>query len=414
MADNTTANQINRNYLGVAGIFDKRRIYDMSDEMIYMDRAIVKFWNMLSRNMTKMKVTDPEPRMLEFTPKSIVFTFGAGASDPSTTGTTFTIANTYAQQLQAGDQLKVVPKTITGALATAIEQVRVVEVGSAGATNTDVTVVRNGGKGGTGIAITAADFDIIWVGDAVKDGGAGGYPIGKEAGYFENYIQTFTKKVGETRMEKNTKTYGKSHFSLGKKSQQERELLIESINWMFYTGKKDAFWEDGAKIRLSGGVASDAATAAVSLAGKMGIPEFLSTMESDFFDVGNKRRHKILYCGGGLAEDIDAMGWSESMYQMNPNMSKFYGFDIKDIVGRAGRLSIVKEDSFRSTGFYNAGVVIDPDYVAYMFMDDLTIDKNPIQNQAKWNREEWILFGDFGLFYAFGAAHKLVHSPSAP
>jgi hypothetical protein len=414
VADNTTSNQINRGYLGVAGIFDKRRIYDMSDEMIFMDRAIIKFWNMLSRNMTKMKVGDPEPRMLEFTPKSNVFTLYAGTSDPGTTGTTFSIANTYAAQLQADDLLKVVPKTITGALSSAVESVRVDDVGSAGANYTDVTVVRNGGKGGTGINVTVAGYDLIWIGNAHEDGAAGGYPIAKDAGYFENYIQTFSKKVGETRMEKNTKTYGKKHFTLGAKSVQERELLLEEINFTFYTGKQDAYWKDGSKLRMTGGVASDSGVSAVSLASKMGIPEFLSVMESDIFDVGRKKRHKVLYCGGGLAEDIDAMGWSESMYQMNPKMSEFYGFDIKDIRGRAGRLSIVHEESFRSTGFYNAGVVIDPDYVAYMMMDDLQIDKNIIQQQAKWNREEWILFGDLGLFFAFAGAHKLVHSPSAP
>lgn len=414
MADNVTSNQINRGYKGVAGIFDKRRMFDMSDEMIFIDRAIVKFWNMLSRNMTKMKVTDPEPRMLEFTPESNVFVLYAGTSDPGTTGTTFSIGNTYAQQLQAGDLVKVVPKTITSALSAVVESVKVDSVGSAGANYTDVTVVRNGGKGGTGINVTVTGYDLIWQGDAVEDGGAGGFPVGKEAGYFDNYIQTFHKKVGETRIEKNTKTYGKQHFSLGKKSQMKRELLLESINWTLYTGKQDAYWKNGAKVRMTGGIASDSGVTAVDLTGKMGIPEFLGVMESDFFDVGNKRRHKILYCGGGLAEKVDAMGWSESMYQKEPDLSAFYGFDIKTIDGRPGKLSVVKEDSFRGTGFYNAGVVIDWDYVAYMFMDDLSIDKTIVQSQAKWNREEWVLFGDLGLFFAFATAHKLVHSATSP
>lgn len=414
MADNTTANQINRGYAGVSGIFTTRRQYDLSDKMIFMDRAIVKFWNMLSRNMTKLKVSDPEPRMLEFTPKSNVFGFASGASDPGTTGTTFSIANAYAQQLQAGDMIKVVPSTITGALSSTSETVRVSSVADAGASNTDVTVIRNGGDGGTGINIVAANYDLIWVGDSVKDGGAGGIPIGKEGNYFENYIQTFTKKVGETRIEKLTNTYGKNNFSLAAKSQQERELIMESINFAFLLGTQNRFWEDGATVRETGGILSDSSVTAVTLASKMGIPEFLGVMESDFFDVGNKKRVKTLICGGGLAEDIDAMGWSESMYQTDPDLSRLYGFEIKTIRGRAGKLNIVKEDSFRGTGLYNAGAVVDMDYVAYMHMDDLTLKKNTVPNEAGWNRDEWILYGDLGLFFAFATAHKLVHSPSAP
>ena len=411
MADNTTEYNLSRGFIGVSSILTTRRKYDMSDEMIYRDRVIAKFWNILSRKMEKMKVNSYEPKMLDYAPEANVFPIANDAS----TGTSFTIANTYAQQLQAGDHIVISPKTVDAGVQSAVETVEVQSVGTAGVTNTTVTVIRNNGEGGAGsVDVAIADHDLIWAGNANMDGGPSGYPISKEPGIIQNYVQQFTKDVGETRAEKNeTSVYG--NMNINTKARMKRELLIEEVDWALTLGTLGKTWVDGAAKRRTRGVVGYVDSAnLVDMTGKMGAPEFAEVANDTLFAYGNKRKEKWLLAGGGFCNYLDNIGWNESLYQRNAEYTRIVGFNVQEINLRAGRLQVVEMDTWRGTGWWDAALVLDMDYLSYMYVDDLQIAKDTADNNVKWNRKQWTMFGDIGLFAAYPKAHCLLHSPSNP
>jgi len=404
-----------RNYEGTEGIFSTRRKHDLSDKMIFEDRTTAAFLNVLSRNLTKQMVKDPEPKILNYVPESNVFGTLMNASAAGT-GTRFDIADAYAQQLQVGDDLLVVAKTMIN--TTVIERVTVTAVGTVGGGNdasTQVTVARD--QNGVGaINIVNANFDIVWAGNSVAEGEAGGYPIGKEPGSLTNYTQTFEKTIGETRTRKNTDIYAK--MDLAKQAKLKRELLMEEIELAFFLGSLDKETVSGKTKRWTRGVLeSIPADNKQSLANLMSPYLLAKFAEEHAFAQGNKRNVKWWFVGGGLQTLIDGIFYNDSqIYKTNMDLSKYYGYRIKTLSFGAGDFNVVKCPAFRGTGLYSNGFIIDMDYVAYMYLQnsDLQIVPNTESASAKWNRTEWKLFGELGLMMTFLNSHLFTYGATFP
>jgi hypothetical protein len=400
------ANQINRGYVGVYGIFDTRRKYDLSDKIIWEDRMIAKFLNVMSRNLTKIAVSDPEPRLLNYVPEASVFPL---ASDAASGATSLSIADTYANQLQAGDELAIVPKTLDATSTVYIYTVTGLGTSSGGVTPVNISPA-------TSVAHTAANVDIVWLANAVEEGGGGGVPIFKEPGYIETYLQTFHKVIGETRTRMNSDYYGK--LSLQQRAKIKRAQLMEQVEFALFLNKKNKEIVNGAEKRKTPGLLETIPPAnKVDMTGKMEIKAFSAVAEQNIFAQGNKRREKFLYVGGGFKNNLDAMFYNNpQLYFTNKDLSNFYGFDISTLNLGSGKLHVVVEDIWRGTGLYNSAFWVDMDYVTYLYLknSDFQIAKNTEDNNKKWNRTEWVLWGEIGLYVAFQNAHGFMYNPSTP
>ena len=109
MAYTASADGVSTGFKGYAGIFAQRRKYDYSDKVIQKSRVAAKLFNIFSKNLTKMAVTELEPRIFEFTEENDVI----GINNNPGTGNTFHLANADAQMLQQGDVLYALKASIT-------------------------------------------------------------------------------------------------------------------------------------------------------------------------------------------------------------------------------------------------------------------------------------------------------------
>jgi len=137
----TTADAVTRGFHGYSGIFTQRRKYDYSDQVVFKSRYAAKMFNMLSRNLTKMAVTELEPRIFEYTEENDVFEID---NNPGTAAQ-IDLADADAQLLQAEDRLAVLIKSVTAAPSqetVVVESVGAIGSGGSGTGYTAVTVRR--------------------------------------------------------------------------------------------------------------------------------------------------------------------------------------------------------------------------------------------------------------------------------
>jgi len=194
MAQDANANQVSTGFKGYAGVFTQRRKYDFSDKVIVKSRVHAKLFNIFSRNLTKMSVTELEPRIFEFTEENDVIDIAYAPG----TGSTIELANVDAQMLQQHDILYLLPASITSAPSQ--ETWKVDSVGTKdGATNsgsgyTEIVVQRGGSTNIT----DATAYNLVWGGNSIEENGAGSGIRTKEPTYTYNYLQLFDKTVGES------------------------------------------------------------------------------------------------------------------------------------------------------------------------------------------------------------------------
>lgn len=416
MAYDANADQVSTGFKGYPGIFATRRKYDLSDKVIQKARVHAKMFNMLSRNMTKMSVTELEPRIFEYTMENDVIVI---TNDPST-GTTFEMANVDAQMLQKEDKLFVVINDITSAPSQ--ETIKVVSVGTkdAGSTNgtgyTDVTVRR----GGTPIDITdGTAYSLVW------GGWTGGENLGgpairtKEPNYTYNYLELFGKMVGESRDVKNSQFYAKQFFSIEGQMTRARDVLMKNINSTFYSGERDRETaEDGNYRHYTGGLYEVIPTAnKLSLSSNMTISYWNQQSSINWFKQGNDRHEKMVSAGPAFMVEVENMFHSFGYeLRVNEEISKFFGVKTKYFDFSGGTLNFIREESFLEMGYSNAAFIWDPDFIAYMYManEDIQVHRDVTNNDEKWNKTQWLIEGRLGLFRAYDAAHHFLYNPSQP
>lgn len=416
MSYSTTADAVSSGFKGYAGIFATRRKYDLSDKVIQKSRVHAKMFNILSRNMTKMSVTELEPQIFEYTSENdvIVITNNPG------TGTTFEMANADAQMLQEGDKLYVLINSIT--TTPSQETLIVVSVGArdAGSTNgtgySDVTVRR----GSSPINISdGTAYSLIWGGLTVGENQGGPQPRSKEPNYTYNYLELFTKAVGESKDVENSAFYAKQFFSIEGQMTRARDMLMKNVNMTFYLGERNReTTADGNYRHYTGGLYEVIPTAnKQSLSGNMTISYWNQQSSTNWFKQGNDRHEKMISAGPSFMVEVEnmfhAFGYE---LRVNETISKFMGVQIKTFEFSGGKIHFLREESFLETGYANAAFLWDMDYLAYMYLAnrDIQVDKTVTNNDEKWNKTKWLLFGRLGLFRTYASAHHFLYNPSQP
>lgn len=407
----STADYVNQGFKGYSGIFDQRQKYDLSDKIITRSRIAAKTFNILVKNLTKMAVRDSEPRIFEYTEENDVFTMDGDAG----TGTSISLADSDGQLLQAGDTLEVIPISITS--APTLETITVVSVGATGSGTsgsgyTMVTVTRGGSTD-----LAEADHHLVWSGNAVEDGGAGSYPISKEPTYVYQYLQTFDKAIGENRNVKNSDFYAKSFFAMPATASRKRDQLMSHVNWKFFLGQRSRTTVNNQYKRQTGGLYEIIdSTNKITMSGKMSVDFWEQYTDLYFFKNGNTRKEKFIVMGGGFRTLYHQMFTGYYQLNVNETLSKYYGFKITSQDWAGGTLHNYTEDNWHGTGLYNCAFIYDMDYLAYMYLNgsDIQLVKDVTERRAKWNKEEWKIFGELGLFRTYDLAHIFLYNPSAP
>lgn len=417
MAYDSSADGTSQGYKGFAGIFATRRKYDFSDKVISKSRVHAKMFNVLSKNMTKMSVTETEPRIFAFTQENDVITI----NDNPGTGTSFDIANADAQMLQAGDNLSVVINSITS--APSIETIEVVSVGaSGGGGDSDHTTVTMRRSVGSQSAINISDgsaYSLIWTGNAIAENAAGPQPRNKEPNYEYNYLQTFAKVIGESRSVKNSEFYAKQFFSMEGEATRKRNMLMKNINMAFYVGERTlGTATDGNQQRMTGGLYEYIPTGnKIDLSGNMTISYWNQQTSVNWFKHGNDRHEKMISAGPTFMTEVENM-FHAFGYELKVNevISKFFGVQIKSFTFSGGTVHFLREEAFLETGFSNCGFVWDPDYIAYMYLQnsDIQVDREVTPRESKWNQTKWIVYGELGLFRTYDSSLFFMFNPSQP
>lgn len=412
MAYDPSADGVSTGFKGYAGIFAQRRKYDLSDKVIYKSRVHAKLFNILSRNLTKMAVTELEPRIFEYTEENDVIAIN---NNPGT-GTTFNVANADGQILQEGDILAILQNSITAAPAQ--ETIQVVSVGtkdSGGSGYTSLTVKR----GSSAINITDGSvYSLIWMGNAIAENAGGSQPKTKEPNYTYNYLQLFEKTVGESKDTQNSEFYAKQFFSIQGQATRKRNILMRNINWAFYLNERNReIAPDGNYKHFTGGIYEIIPTGnKLSMATSMSVNFWNEKSSTTWFKNGNDRREKFLAAGPKFLVELENMFTQYYRLDVNETLSKFYGIQIKSIQLSGGTFHIFREEAFLGTGYTNCAFILDMDYLAYMYLRnrDIQLDKTVTNPDEKWNRIKWRLYGRIGLFRAYNDAHHFLYNPSAP
>lgn len=415
MSYDASANAVSTGFKGYAGIFAQRRKYDYSDKVIQKSRVSARFFNILSKNLTKMSTSELEPRIFEFTEENDAISI---TNDPGT-DVTFEMANADAQMLQQHDVLAILISSVTSAPSQ--ETIKVVSIGAkdGGATNgtgyTDATVRR----GSSAINISdGTAYKLVWMGNSVAENAAGSAPRTKEPTYTYNYLQLFDKTMGESKDIENSEFYAKQFFSINGEATRKRNMLMKNINWSFYLGERDRETaEDGNYRHFTGGLYENIASANKhDMNGNMTVNYWQEKSDTTWFKNGNERHTKWLGAGPAFLTVLNNMFTQYYELPVNDQLSKFYGIRIQTLELSGGTFNIFREESFLETGYSNCSFIIDGDYKAYMYLRnrDIQIDKTVTDPSEKWNKTKWKIFGRIGLFRAYAESDHFLYNPSQP
>jgi hypothetical protein len=417
MAYSTSADDVSTGFKGYAGIFATRQKYDLSDKVVQKSRYVAKMITIISKNLTKISVTNLEPQIFEYTSENDVFSIYNAAPG---TGTTFELLDEDAQLLQANDVLSVVINSVTAAPSQ--ERIIVVTVGAAGGGSengtgyTDVTVRR----GGSPINITdGTAYTLVWLGNSTAENEGGPQPRTKEPNYVYNYVQLFTKAVGESEDVKNSDFYAKSFFSINGQMTRARDMLMKNINNGLYLGERDRETSnDGNYRHFTGGLYELIPTAnKVDLSGNLTINYFNTQSSLNWFKQGNMRKEKMMSCGPQYMTAIENMFHSYGYeLKINERISKYFGVVIKSMDFSGGTIHFLREDSFIDWGYSNCSFLWDMDYISYMYLSnrDIQVRTDVTNPSEKWNKTKWLIFGRIGLFRTYDTAHWFFYNPSEP
>jgi len=416
MAYSTSADAVSTGFKGYAGIFTTRRKYDLSDKVIQKSRVAAKLFNILSRNLTKMSVTELEPRIFEFTEENDVITINNAAG----TATAFHLPNADAETLQEGDILYVVKASITAAPSQESLYVQSVGAEDGASSGYRIVTVERAYLGSTTINITvAADYNVVWGGNALAENAGSSQPRSKEPNYVYNYLQLFDKVIGASKDTENSEFYAKQFFSMDATATRKRNMLMKNINWTWYLGERGRKTaNDGNLKHYTGGMYELIPTAnKLSMSGNMTIQYWNTQSATNWFVNGNMNRTKWCAAGPHFMTQVENMFEASGReLRIDQTLSKFFGIQIMQMKFSGGTINFFREEAFYGSGYSNCAFILDGDYLAYMYLRnrDMQLDKDATNKDEKFNKTKWILFARIGLFRTYSTAHHFLFNPSQP
>ena len=412
-----------------------RRMYDRSDEIIWMSIAQAPMVNIMSRKLMKKSTSDPEFR--HWTDEELTYkgtlegSNAAGNADAAiTTSSLYFNGSNLGIMVQVGAQLYIESaQTNQTNASAAIHGETCICV--AKVSDDVIKVKRGGGEGTQSTNITAASGNSLnWValGTTYQEGAETGVGFTESMKEESNYIEIVKFPWSATDTNVKTKFYAGNDFQ--HQGRKARDFFMRTVENKFFFGHKYLDFIDGEPRRFTRGaidyilggndVAYDSSKDMVSGDGskrywKIGATSNLTKSNINkfverLFNYGSTSKNKVAFCSPGFLTIFQDL-FDSSLRLQNGETS--YKLAITRYESSHGVLDLVADPVFYDLHKYDV-VVLDTEYIAYRFIPDMDIhvDKGPngkgIQSNAA-KRMTYQMYAQIGFDITFPNAHAYIY-----
>lgn len=431
-AERTAADSVYTGGTGLEKLYTERRKYDKSDKVVSLDRVLAPLDYRLRMAMKKITVGDPEPKVFTRQEKPLAISLTANSGKTYNTEDTLYMANADAKWLQPGDILTCpnmfcdsdgsnysTTKFASGYMPETLI-VRSTQL-SGGSSSGDAAVVVHRGNGydPAGANQLTSSHQVILNSNALPDGGNAPNPVDHEPSIVQNFLQFFSRTVGEDNIYRNTDVYGKE--TMAERFTRVRKALNREIEMQLFFGRKAKQFVGGKVRRLTGGIVEDIPDSSGALDGVSRLIDFNSTFDFDLwrkymeiiFRYGNTAQRKWMFTGPKFFTEL--YGALQDFMVLNDKVTNTLDIKVNEIDVGHGTLEIMKHPSFRqisnSTTDYSLDcVIVDPEFVDLMVMsgNDVQTRSNIQENRSHGYENE--VFGTIGIRRTHPTAHAYIYN----
>jgi len=430
----------------------KRRIYDLSDKVVFRQRAKMPFIYFLTQHtLDKRAVTDTKPTMLEQAEEKRKGTLtgcdGTGTAAAITTSLkTFIIANAN-EFLQAGDMLYVPYQQTTGGSNPQTnstfplhgEMLRVESVSAAalsGTSNYIVTCARNNGTGDTSTNFTAdsgSSLRFFKQGMAMAQDSRSPVALSKPMEYEENAIQIFQKTWNVTDTRRAVNMYGPDPMQ--NEAMLKQKAFAQEVEYAFlynhlrtkkdFEGDQPRDTMGGFFWFLNGNQNADSETVAWSSGADLingnATSRIWRVTDWNQWTVANIRKfayyafmygseNKVCICGGLFHNILQEL--FDNKARFNAEKSKQWNMNVTTIDAGHGEMNFVIDYSMEDGHAYDC-FVMDLSYLKYCYLKgyDIHIDKGKDGKGLQHNDAKSLKYGltaYLTLGFSFVRAHSAI------
>jgi len=395
--------------------YDKDK--DYAGMIVYIQREIASLTYLIRERMPKIQVTSHEPTLPEVTERAYTFVVvSAAAPGSGVMNEAWVFTNENAKNLQKNDFLVVDGVYFNGtatwtatfsATSGPKEVVRVIDVGSAGASNTTVTVERGWGGNGSGTPTqVTSSMNLILSTSAAGEASRSRRSIGKNITTDVNYVQLFREPYEATDFEMDEDLF------FNERPEQTNAnlaslLLMKKLEFTWWQGVKNKRADSVTNkvLYTTGGIIPfiprDAAHQ-INFNGPITSTAMNDTVKNIMKLGGSTER----FLFGGYSFINAFNNAYDNKIQLNMPMVQRYGLNIKTIDSSiGGALHILPSFALTELGYDWEAFVLDfgdasAPYFQYMYMDDIYIntgrDGKGIQDNDEFIRKEEFV-GKIGL-----------------
>jgi len=421
-------------YFNLEDTYSIRRKFDIGDKVVMLDRVYAPLDWRFRQMGKKSVVTDPEPKGFEREEVPAKFTISTDGADTDYEGDTVYMTDAQAKWLQEGDVL-VVPQLFCdsdGANYSTTKYdsgytqenivVRSVTLSGKAAGYAKILVARGNGysqaaaAAGTVSTITS-EYTLLWANNHIADGGLAPSPKDHEPKSVQNYLEFFTKTVGEDSVYAATDLYAKETFE--QRMMRKRKTFNRQIEHAYFFGRKAKDYVGGKPRRRTGGLVEFIPGASDALDGESRFFNFASTFDMALwrkyteilFRYGNASARKWLFVGGKFYTELH--NYLEKTLIFNDTISKAVGIKVTEIDTGHGILELMRhpmltEASTSAMEYAVDGIAVDPSFVNIMVMRNHDVQVREI-NPGRSHTRESELFTMTGLWRNHATAHGVFY-----
>ena len=428
---------------GVADIFSKLRKYDQTNRIVSMSRSYAPLLTLITAKLSRLKVTDPEPRIWLDAPHEGVFTPNASQS---TAYWTLDMGTTNIRFFQAGDILSVIgmfyraSATVNAADwdavrgsnnndSKAIYMPETLLVTDVDYTAGLLTVLRGDGTDSTicDTAITTS-MKVIKKGNANAENSGSPPAISVQPMYDDNYCEIFKKAWGMSNTELGSQTWiGSGQQELQRRAVSRRNEMAREMEVALLFGHKARYYNaSNMMVRTTGGILEliesqsgllgdglnkvfDLGDSNLSISGPYTSGGIMQLAEK-IFTYGNQNK----FCGVGQSFVTEFNSLFPDKMRVNQELSSKLGLDVTDFVTGHGVLTFVHTPVLTLMGgsgadqdFNRQFAVIDLEFINMMEFRPITVEQNIQGNDVDGVKHQ--LLGEIGWWRAFPDAHSYVY-----
>lgn len=244
--------------------------------------------------------------------------------------------------------------------------------------------------------MNGATYDVAWVvGTAHSEGDTSGSSIMYDPTEKSNYTQIFRNSLEQTRTAAKTRLRTGDSVKTAKKEALELHSMEMEKAFIFNAAKYATTGTNGKPLRVSAGLRglittnkADFTTASGTSTWAAGGEDWFEARLEEVFRYGSEE--KLMLCGSGAIVGINALAKANATYQLQP-MTTSYGIKVVQWVTPFGVLNLKTHPLMTlEPTTRNTGVIIDPKFLTYRFVDDTTYKPNIQANDLDGEKSEYL------------------------